>query len=219
MMRGHTPDDPAATRWLVFVLFFVMFVGRRAAVLGGRKVANCTVLKRAIERQQHGRVHRLGRSSHDMRFELLADTVYNCESTIHIPRSESVVIVGAADGTSQISFRPHRKRPSHLKDEPLLHSPLSEEAAYAMGESSLFLNEGTLRLENVIFLSNCLGEGCNRTGTGREEDCGVRLVQNFGELFVSSSVLGTGDHNNYNCFCGTKVQGQLVSDGENGGAL
>lgn len=190
-----------------------MFVGRRAAVLGGRLVANCTGLKRAIERQQHERVHRLGRSSHDMRFELLADTVYNCESTIHIPRSESVVIVGAADGTSQISFRPH------LKDEPLLHWSLSEEGPYAMGESSLFLNEGTLRLENVIFVSNCLGEGCDRTGKGREEACGVRLVQNFGELFVSSSVLGTGDRNNYNCFCGTNVQGKLVSDGGNGGAL
>lgn len=213
MMRSHTPDDAAATRWLVFVLFFVMFVGRRAAVLGGRVVANCTGLKRAIERQQQ-RVHRLG-SSHDMRFELREDTVYNCESTIHIPRSESVVIVGAADGTSQISFRPHRKRPPHLLKDGPLHLPLPEEAPYAMRETSLFLNEGTLRLENVIFVPNCLGEGCDRTGTGsREEACGVRLVQNSGELFVSSSVLGTGDHSSYYyCFCGTNVQGRLVSDG------
>ena len=103
------------------------------------------------------------------------DAVMICAESIHVSPSQSIVLRGAADGSSVISIAPDlvqaRRRdqdwsslPGSLLQDSRPQGPLAPGEG-GRGHRTLFFNEGVLQIENVVFrLGNSNNSGMNGDG-------------------------------------------------------
>ena len=103
------------------------------------------------------------------------DAVMICAESIHVSPSQSIVLRGAADGSSVISIAPDlvqaRRRdqdwsslPGSLLQDSRPQGPLAPGEG-GRGHRTLFSNEGVLQIENVVFrLGNSNNSGMNGDG-------------------------------------------------------
>lgn len=183
-------------------------------------IKNCRDLKATVEGAT-SRVH----GAVDLTLQLRGYRQYHCEASIRIAASQSVKVVGD-DGSAVNVY-------VALKAAGFTESP-APGASSAWGiendgrveeglTKSLFVNEGTLSLENIRFhLNSAQGEmeyevpGGEGKRTQRKYRCSgsARLVRNSGHLIMqNSSVVDTGGRPPPNCrWNENALQGRVVRE-------
>lgn len=156
---------------VLFMFCLLLFLDHHQAVCG-HVVRSCDGLKRTIEQAAKRNSGPVGGV---LALELVSDAVYYCVERIHVASSQTLLISGGIGSTSVIML----SLDLEWQQAGMLSMKMDKKSAARSLE--LFVNEGTLQLENVVFhLPGEKGEG-----TEADDACGrACLVQNSGHLKV-----------------------------------
>lgn len=156
---------------------------RQEGALASHMIETCAGLKQAIETAAAPAAAARGGADADgavLTLRLSGEAPYLCEERILVGEGRTVEIVGGGPPSNVLVFQPKNPNPAALP-------PTSRRS------SSLFVNEGTLRLSNISFHLNAAGGGeAAAAGGGRgggEEGgycAGAGLVRNSGHLLLES---------------------------------
>lgn len=232
-------DWTVALLYLSFLLSLALLGGQASGMTGDDDdaalvVSNCDALRFAIEAaaSPRSRDDANGSSSNSdavvpLRLRLDGDFHYHCNSSIRVSQSQSVVVVG--DGSTSLRVNDMLLLENHHKNRGLTPQRLGSSRPSGDGLPALFVNEGTLRLENLaVQLPSRQADRekeCSRRWSAdvraaaapppEAGGCGVRLVRNSGSLvIVNSSVTGSSYSKQGGGAlrsCSAPMRGQVVS--------